>query len=193
MYGSEFDSEEDARSTNAEAEPQIDYDADPIDVRDEAEDAEPPDEVSTDTEARRIDNADLDNVLDEFVDVVNARDLDGLGALLASDAQADFLGEMSSEGVVDGFHDLLLRNPSLLMTRGDLGSDPIVAVWTFDFETDRFDPFGYLTLDVSDAEQGRVQRVSHVEELSDVEDLVVESPDRSDLPEWQDWSELDED
>ncbi|HEX6301348.1 MAG TPA: hypothetical protein VF148_12845 [Acidimicrobiia bacterium] len=193
MHGEEYEATDDQPQAASEQEPDIDYDTDQIDVRDETEQGEPLDGVAPDVEARMIDNADLDNVLDEFVDLVNGRDLDGLSDLLASDAEADFLGETSREGVVDGFSDLFMRNPTLLMTRGDLGPEPIVAVWAFDFEGDRFDLSGYMTLDIGDSEDALIVRISYVDELSDTEDLVVETPDRSELPEWEDWSELDED
>jgi hypothetical protein len=66
-------------------------------------------------------------------------------------------------------------------------------VWAFDFEGDRFDLSGYMTLDIGDSEDALILRIGYIDELSDTEDLVVESPDRSELPEWEDWSELDED
>ena len=193
MYRGDYDSTDDQPPATTGPELDIDYDTEQIDVRDEPGVAEPLDEITPDVEARIIDNADLDNVLDEFVDLVNGRDLDELNDLLASDAEADFLGETSREGVVDGFSNLFLRNPTLLMTRGDLGSEPIVAVWAFDFEGDRFDLSGYMTLDIGDSEDALILRISYIDELPDTDDLVVESPDRSELPEWEDWSELDED
>jgi hypothetical protein len=115
---------------------------------------------------------------------------------LAPDAEATFLGESSREGLVDGFSDLFLRNPTFLVTRGDLGVEPIVGVWTFDFEADRFDLIGYMALEMSESDDGLLGRISYVDdvdELAGSDDLVVESPDRSELPEWEDWSELDED
>lgn len=174
-------------------EPVIDFESDGIDVRGEAEANHSSSDFFSDDQTRRIDNAEMDDVLDELVDVLNGRDLDGLSELLAADAEAGFLGESSRDGVVDGFNDLFLRYPTLLVTRGDLGSDPIVAVWLFDREADRFDPFGYLAFEMSDKEECLLQRVEYVDELPDSEDLVIETPERSELAEWEDWSELDED
>lgn len=192
MSGRKYDPTEDELGERSEPKPEIDYDADLVDIRDATGDDLPPEDL-VDDEARKIDNAELDNVLDAFVDMLNGRDFDGLEGLLGSDVESEFLGAMSREGVVDGLSDLVLRYPTLLLTRGDLGSEPIVVLWTFDFDGDRFERFGYLTLEMSDAGQGLIQRISYVEDLSDAEDLVVESPDRSDLPEWDDWSQLDED
>lgn len=193
MYADDYDDTDDQPPATTEPEPDIDYDTDQIEVRNEPEEGDPLGGTPPDVEAQIIDNVDLDNVLDEFVELVNGRDLDGLSDLLASDAEADFLSETSREGVVDGFSDLFLRNPTLLLTRGDLGPEPIVAVWAFDFEGDRFDLSGYMTLDIGDSEDALILRISYVDELADTDDLVVESPDRSELPEWEDWSALDED
>jgi hypothetical protein len=165
--------------------------SDPIDLREDLDTEESSDE--SDETLATIDYAVFDNVLDEFVDMFNARDLDGLGELLATDAEAGFLGESSGTGVIEGVNDLFLRYPTLLATRGDLGPEPIVLVWIFDQDLDRFDPLGYLTLDVSDAGEGQIRRVEYVDEVPDSEDLVVETPERADLPEWGDWSALDED
>jgi len=193
MYRADFDIPDEEAPRATEEEPVIDFESDGIDVRGEAEANHCSSDFFSDDQTRRIDNAELDNILDELVDLVNGRDLDGLSELLASDAEAGFLGRSSRNGVVDGFNDLFLRYPTLIVTRGDLGSDPIVAVWIFDREADRFDPFGYMTFEMSDKEEGLLQRVEYVDELPDTEDLVVEVPEHSELPEWEDWSELDED
>lgn len=187
-----YDVDEEQHPTSGEPEQAIDYDTDQIDVREESAEAEPLDDGDPGDETRLLDNADLDNVLDEFVDMVNGRDLDGLSDLMAPDAQSDFLGGTSRESVVDGFNDLFLRNPNLLATRGDRGSEPIVALWIFDFEEDRFDLSGYATLDVDDSEDALITGITFVDDISETEDLVVETPDRSDLPEWEDWTEFDE-
>ena len=187
-----FDIEDQEPEVPREEDLGIDLESDPVDVRDVIEEDESQTDLSPD-ELGAIDNVELDNVLDEFVEVFNARDLDGLGELLAPDAQSGLLGESSRTGVVEGFNDLLLRYPTLLVTRGDIGSDPIVAAWIFDQEADRFDPFGYFTLELGDSGEGRLQRVEYWDELPVSEDVVVEAPDRSDLPEWEDWSQLDED
>lgn len=175
-----------------EEEQVIDFENDPIDIREEGQD-ELPSDLYSDESGRRVENAELDNTLDELVDMVNGRDFEGLSELLASDVEAGFLGETSREGVLDGFNDLLLRYPTLLLTRADLGEDPLVAVWVFDNEADRFDAFGYITVEMDDSGGSLIETIDYVDELPDSEDLVVEAPERSDLPEWDEWVELDED
>lgn len=192
MGEANYDMDEEQHPTTSEPEQAIDYDTDQVDVRDESAEAEPLDDGDPGDEARLLDNADLDNVLDEFVDMVNGRDLDGLGDLMAPDARSDFLGGTERESVVDGFNDLFLRNPNLLATRGDLGSEPIVALWLFDFERDHFDLSGYATLDVDDSADALITDITFVDDIPETEDLVVETPDRAELPEWEDWTEIDE-
>ncbi|HEX6299416.1 MAG TPA: hypothetical protein VF148_03005 [Acidimicrobiia bacterium] len=193
MYRPELDIPDEEAPRPTEEGPVIDFESDGVDVRGEAEAEHSSSDFFSDDPTRRIDNAELDNILDEFVDVSKGRDLDGLSELLTADAEAGFLGESSRDGVVDGFNDLFLRYPTLLVTRGESGPDPIVALWIFDREADLFDPFEYMTFETSDNEEGLIQRIDYIDELPDSEDLVVEVPERSELPEWEDWSELDED
>lgn len=193
MYKPDFDIPDEVTPRAREEEPVIDFESDGIDVRGEAEANHSASDFLPDDPIRRIDNAELDNILDEFVDVLNGRDPDGLSELLAADVETGFLGESSRDGVVDGFNDLFLRNPTLMVTRGEIGSDPIVAVWIFDREADLFDPFGYMTLETSDSEEALIQRIGYIDELPDSEDVIVEVPERSELGEWEDWSELNED
>jgi hypothetical protein len=193
MHRPDFGIVDEEATTATEDDPVVDVESDGLDVRGEAEANHPSSDFFSDDQSRRIENAALDNAIDELVDVLNGRDLDGLGELLAATAEASFLGESSRDGVVDGFNDLFLRYPTLLVTRGEAGPDPIVAVWIFDRVADRFDPFGYMTFETSDDEEGLIQRVEYIDELPDSEDLLVETPERSELQEWEDWSELDED
>lgn len=182
------------RGPRSEAEEDLGFDvSDPIEIGEELEEDRPTSEQAPDEPGPASDNTQLDNLLDEFVEVVNARDLDDLGDLLRAETEAEFLGEVTGAGVVEGLNDLFLRYPTLLATRGDIGAEPVVAMWIFDQDADRFDPFGYFTFEIGESEEPLIQRLVYNEELPDTEDVVVEIPDRSDLAEWEDWSELDED
>ncbi|HEY5579127.1 MAG TPA: hypothetical protein VIL12_05520 [Acidimicrobiia bacterium] len=150
-------------------------------------DDEPGDSDSVDFE-----NAALDNLLDEFIEVVNARDLSQLEELLSPSVEAEFLGERSLTGVVEGLGDLVLRYPSLVLTRGDLDDEPVVAAWAYDTESDRYDALGYFTLQVGDGTEPLIERLDYVEEFAQGGDLLVEEPERSELAQWDEWSELDE-
>lgn len=171
----------------------FDLEEDQLEVTEMVESEDESDESFVDDADRTIENADLDNALDEFIEVVNGRDMDGLGELLAADAEAVFLDEYSGDGVVSGFNDLLMRNPTTVLTRADYGSEPIAALWAYDRESDGFDPFGYLIFELTESDEGLIQRVEYVEDMGNPDDLVVEVPERSELPEWWDWSAFDED
>ncbi|HSJ26761.1 MAG TPA: nuclear transport factor 2 family protein [Acidimicrobiia bacterium] len=135
-------------------------------------------------------DADLDNVIVEFVDLVNARDLDSLSELLAPDVDADFLGTGAREHVVEALHDLTLRQPDLVVTRGDRGTTPLVAAWLLDADADEYRFAGVFEIELADDEP-LIGRLVYIEEPP-VDDLVLELPDVSERPEWEDWAAQDE-
>ena len=192
MYDDQFDPSDDEALQVADFDQEIDVDEGLVDVRDEADIDGAVEDDLWDDEDRRIENAELDNVTDEFVDLVNGRDLDGLSDLLAEEVEAEFLGATSRGEALEGLGDLFLRYPTLLVTRADLGSEPIVALWTFDHQADRFDKFGFLFFELADDADGQVVRIIYAEDLPDDDEAVIEIPDRGDLPEWEEWSEGDE-
>lgn len=134
----------------------------------------------------------LDATVDAFVELITARDLDGLCELLAPEVEAPFLDESSPAGVCEGLGDLLLRYPDLIVTRGDLGPQPIAAAWLFDQDQQRYDLMGYFDVEVVDADPERIERLDFVEEPDDPDELSVEVPERTELSEWEDWTIQDE-
>lgn len=159
----------------------------------EEDEVDPPAAPMSDDPAHRIAAADLDNSLDEFVDAFNARDLELLAELIAPDVEADLVGASSRDEALGGFDDLILRNPTLLLSRGDLGPEPIAVAWVFDLDTDDFRALGYVTVDLDDSTESLIQRIVYVDELPDTDELVMETPDRDDLSEWVEWVEQDDD
>ena len=175
---------DDAGSDTDTAE--VDFDVDPVVIHAEAEDPQEGDTASVEAP-----DPDLDNLIVEFVDLFNARDMDSLADLLAADAESSFLHESSRTGVVDGLEDLIFRRPDIVTTRGDLGTAPVAAVWFLDADTDRYRLCGYFAIELADDEPPLIGRIDLVEEIPD-DDLVVETPDDSERPEWEDWSAQDE-
>jgi hypothetical protein len=165
----------------------VDFDVDPLTIHEEGEDT--PDDDEVDDVAPP--DPDIANLIVEFVDVVNARDMDSLAELLAPDAEATFLGGMSQAGVVTGLEELIFRYPDLVLTRGDLGSTPIAAVWILDADTDHYRFVGMFTVDLSDDYEGTIGRLDYVEEPPE-DDLVVEVPEDSERSEWDEWATLEE-
>ena len=149
-------------------------------------------DASTDGEVERIQNAAIDNVLDEFVDLVNARDFDGVTELFATDVEAPFLSASSAQDISDGLNDLLLRYPTMVLTRGELGDDPVIGTWLYRQDHDEYALAGYLTVLATDEEEPLIERIELVDELDDAEDLVVERPDPEDIAEWQALADRDQ-
>lgn len=133
------------------------------------------------------DTAEIDNLLIEFVERMNARDLDGLAELLAVDATAGSLRGTSRDGVLDGLDDFWAANPTLIVTRGDVGVDPVAGVWLFDPDQGRYCHSGYFSIELAEGDEPRVGRLDFTEEPPGWPELVAESPDVAERPEWQAW------
>ena len=126
-----------------------------------------------------------ENASDEFVDMFNARDLDGIADLVAADVTSDLFDGAGVESVVEGMAGLLRRYPQLIATRGEEGHQPIVALWIPD-EQDQYSLMGYLELST---QEELIDRITYVDTPGS--ELLVEEPDPDDMAEWQDWREWD--
>ncbi len=167
---------------------EVDFEVDPVVIHAESED----ESGESDGDATEAPDPDLDNLVIEFVDLFNARDMDALAELLASDAESSFLHESSRAGVIEGLEDLVFRRPDVVTTRGDLGTAPVAAVWFLDADTDHYRLCGFFTMELAVGETPLIGRIDLIEELADDDDLVVETPDDSERPEWEDWTAQDE-
>lgn len=87
MYRESSHIDDDAPVPITDIDPVIDFANDQVDIRNDVDGDQPDEDPIADEPERWIENAELDNVLDEFVDRVNGRDLDGLSDLLATDAE----------------------------------------------------------------------------------------------------------
>lgn len=177
-----------------DTETRLDFDADGIVPQDEpsAEDSEATGEndEGEGTVAWRaaVENAALDDVLVDFVDLFNARDWEGMTDLLAADVESGFFGNVTRADLIDALNDLILRYASLVVTRGDIGAQPVAAAWLLDQGTNGYDPVGYFTIALADGDDPRIGTVDYVEEVPDDEDVVLEVPDSGERNEWEDWS-----
>jgi hypothetical protein len=131
---------------------------------------------------------DAESLVDEFVDLFNARDVDGLGELLWSDVDAEFVHEHGSAGALEGLEDLFVRQPYSILTRGEVGNEPIAAVWRPGDEGG-YMQCGFLVFEFSDGDEPLVSRVEYVEEI-DSDDILIEEPD--DVDEGVDWELADQ-
>ncbi len=127
-----------------------------------------------------------ESALVEFVERFNARDVEGIEELLAPDAEADLLSARGREDLVEGLLELWERYPSLLLTRGEVGDEPVAAAWIADSERSDFDLLGILRFECTD---GLIDRFELTETPADA---VLERPDLTELNEWEDWRIVDE-
>jgi hypothetical protein len=131
-------------------------------------------------------DAAVENASDEFVDLFNARDLDGIAELVTADVSSDLFDGEGADSVIEGLAGLLRRYPQLVSTRGEDGNRPIVALWTPN-EQHHYSLMGYLELS---AEDELIDRITYVD-TPESGDLLLEEPDLEEMSEWQDWSEWD--
>jgi hypothetical protein len=168
--------------------PSFDFEVDPVVLHEEDEQAM---FGTADDEPLPITDPELDNAVVEFVDLLNARDIDALAELFAADAEASSLGEASAEGIIDALAAMVWREPDLVVTRGDMGIIPVAPAWILDPDTDRYQLAGLFKFELSDQAEGMIGRLEYVGEDT-LEDAVFEVPDDSERAEWEDRSTQDE-
>jgi len=135
-------------------------------------------------------DAELDNFVVSFVELFNARDWEAMSGLFAPDAVSGFFDGRTRDEVISGMIDLVSRTPMLLVTRGDIGPEPVAAAWVLD-ETSGFEQVGYFTFGLSGGEEPLLDTVEYVEEIADPEAAVLEPPDPADREEWIRWLSLE--
>jgi len=135
----------------------------------------------TDKAADAATDVAVDNASDEFVDLFNARDLDGIADLVTAEVASDLFDGTGVESAVNGIAGLMRRYPQLIATRGEDGNQPIVALWIPD-EQSQYRLMGYLEMST---EEELIDRITYVDTPGT--DLLVEEPDADEMAEWQDW------
>lgn len=133
-------------------------------------------------------SVELDNTLVGYVETFNARDWEGVSDLLAEDVRSEFFEASMAEELIDGMTDLVLRYPTLVVTRGDLGHDPIAAAWLLDQELNRYGLVGYFRFELDDSDEPLIENLEYIMEVPDTPNAVFEPPEVADIAEWDDWS-----
>ena len=133
-------------------------------------------------------SVDRDNSLVGFVERFNARDWDGVSDLLAEDVTSDFFQATTAEDLIEGMIDLMLRYPTLVVTRGDLGHDPVAAAWLLDQDLERYGLVGYFRIEVDESDEPLIANLEYIEEVPDTPNAVFESPEGTEIDEWEDWN-----
>ncbi len=133
-------------------------------------------------------SVDRDNQLVGFVERFNARDWEGVSDLLAEDVTSDFFQATTAEDLIEGMIDLMLRYPTLVVTRGDLGHDPVAAAWLLDQDLERYGLVGYFRIEVDEGDEPLIANLEYIEEVPDTPNAVFESPEGTEIDEWEDWN-----
>jgi hypothetical protein len=132
-----------------------------------------------------------ESTLDEFVDYLNARDLDGIAELLHPEVTFDTAGGSGSQAVADSLGELVLRNPGVVFTRGELGTEPVVVAWSPAGDHD-YAPMGSFSFTFLDEDgEALVEHIGYDDGPPDEDRLLAEEPDPADMPEGMDWEEWD--
>lgn len=126
------------------------------------------------------DDSETENMVDEFVECFNARDLDGLRALLSPDVQLEALSAAGVDAAVEALGDLFFREPSIMLTRGEIENEPIAAVWQPG--EGRYVGVGYLSFLLTEVDGRLIERIEYVDEI---DESLVEAPDSSEISEWE--------
>jgi hypothetical protein len=133
----------------------------------------------------------LDDALVGFVDAFNARDWEGVSDLLAEDVTSQFFQATNAEDLVEGTTDLMSRYPTLVVTRGDLGHEPVAAAWLLDQDLNRYGLVGYFRIELDESDEPLIGNLEYVEEVPDNPEAVLEPPEVAEIAEWEDWNLAD--
>ncbi|MDP8957885.1 MAG: hypothetical protein M3N51_01500 [Actinomycetota bacterium] len=143
-------------------------------------------------QSSEIPDAGAENVLQAFIDYFNARDLEGVTELLSEEVSSDFFDASTSEDMLEGMSDFLLRHPTVVLTRGELGQEPVVVAWAADLEDEEYHSLGYFTFTFTDGEDGAsIDHISYVDRPDDTGELLAEQPEPDEIAEWEDWNDWD--
>jgi hypothetical protein len=133
--------------------------------------------------------ADGADVVDELVAAFNARDLEDLVALVATDGEAPGLLGYDRANLPEAVTDLWHRRPTVVVTRGELAEDggPCGVLW----EHDGSDWWRLALVSVDDIRDGCVGVLEFADDPDLVERVVTEKPDEElvEGARWQEWDE----
>jgi len=133
------------------------------------------------------DNGEAD-VLDAAAEAFNARDLDGLLALLGPDGElGGLLGQDPAE-LPEVLGSLWQRRPTCCLTRGQVDDGHVGVLW----DTDGSAWWRLAVLHVDDVVDGRAGVIELTDDPTLVERVSTEAPELAELEEGTRWSEWDE-
>ncbi len=130
-------------------------------------------------------------LLDAVAEAFNARDLDQLMAVLASDAESPGLLGFDRDNLPEAIEDLWQRRPTGCLTRGYHGEVHVGVLW----EHDGAAWWRVAAVHVDDVGDGTVGVLEFTEDPSLLDELIADPPDPDELDEgarWSEWEDGDE-
>ncbi len=143
--------------------------------------------LTDDLDAGLRDDEEAD-ALDAIAEPFNARDLDGLLAVVAADAEVPGLAAGDLTDLPEAVQDLWRRRPTGLLVRGYVDTEHVGVLWEHDGEQ----WWRTAVLHVDDVEDGIVGVVEFSDDGALLERVVCEPPADDELEEGTRWSEWDE-
>ncbi len=143
--------------------------------------------LTDDLDAGLRDDEEAD-ALDAMAEPFNARDLDGLLAVVAADAEVPGLAAGDLTDLPEAIQDLWRRRPTGLLVRGYVDTEHVGVLWEHDGEQ----WWRTAVLHVDDVEDGIVGVVEFSDDGALLERVVCEPPADDELEEGTRWSEWDE-
>ena len=128
------------------------------------------------------------DALDALAERFNARDLDGMLEVVASDAEAPGLLGYDRDNLPEAVQDLWGRRPSVCLPRGYVDTDHVGVLW----EHDGTDWWRAAIVHVDDVGDEGIGVLEFSDDAALLERVVCDGPDREDLEEGARWVEWDE-
>lgn len=129
-----------------------------------------------------LDDADLECVRNSFIELFNARDLDGIQDLLTDDVEFADDAIVGRSAVADVLAGLWLRTPEVLLTPAKLEEEPATVAW---IRADR--EWTRSALISLDGDAGRIGVLEFCDTPDTVQRAVSDPPDPDELDEECDW------
>ena len=135
-----------------------------------------------------LDDADLETLRNAFVEAYNARDLDAILTLVASDAELPDISGEGPEALAEELQAVWARSPIVVLTRALVGEAPAAVAWLPD-EHGHWTRAGLMTFD---SDRGRLTVVEMPDDVECLQAALADDPIGDVLDEELDWSEWDE-
>jgi SnoaL-like domain len=134
-----------------------------------------------------LDDADLETLRNAFVEAYNARDLDAILTLVATDAELPDVNGEGPEALAEELQAVWARSPVVVLTRALVKDVPAAVAWLPD-EHGHWTRAGLMTFD---SHRGRLTVVEMPDDVDCLQAALADDPGGDVLDEELDWSEWD--